>query len=161
MMGAGKTTIGNLLAHETGREFVDTDKLIEKRLARPISQFFKYYGEEAFREHESTIVRSLTSGPYVIATGGGAIIRDENLKHLQSIGKLVYLQSEPNELIRRLRQSKKKRPLLSTENWEATLIEILESRKSRYELADLVVSVDESHQDEIVHRVITILSEQG
>lgn len=161
MMGAGKTTIGNLLAQNSGREFIDTDKLIEKRLGRPISQFFRHYGEEAFREHESMVISSLTSGPFVIATGGGAILRDDNVQHLQSIGKLIYLQSEPDELIRRLQQSKKKRPLLSTENWEATLIDILEARKTRYEQADLVVNVDESHQDEIVLRVITILGEQG
>ncbi len=161
MMGAGKSTIGNLLAEKTGREFVDTDKLIEKRLGRPISQFFQYYGEEAFRDHESSIIKALTPASIVVATGGGAILRDENWNHFQSIGKLIYLKSEPEELIRRLQTSKKKRPLLNTENWESTLVTILESRKERYEQADLIVNVDDSDQDEIVERVLNKLSEQA
>lgn len=160
MMGAGKSTIGHLLAEKTGREFFDTDKLIEKRLGRPISQFFQHYGEEAFRDHETSIIKALTPASIVVATGGGAILRDENWNHFRSIGKLIYLRSEPDELIRRLQSSKKKRPLLNTENWESTLIAILESRKERYEQADLIVNVDDSGQDEIVERVLSKLSEQ-
>jgi len=157
MMGAGKSTIGALLAERTGRDFVDTDKLIERRLGRSISQFFGYYGEEAFRDHETSIIKSIAAGPIVVATGGGAILRDENRDHLRSIGKLIYLQSEPEELIRRLKSSKKKRPLLSTENWESSLTSILECRKGRYEEADIIVTVDDSHQEAVVERIIKLL----
>ncbi len=161
MMGAGKSTIGHLLAEQTGREFVDIDRLIEKRLGRPISQFFQHYGEEAFRDHETSIIKTLASGPTVVATGGGAILRQENWDHFHSIGKLIYLRSEPAELIRRLQTSKKKRPLLNTENWEATLIALLESRKEQYEQADIIINVDDSQQDEIVERVLGKLGEKA
>lgn len=153
-MGAGKTTIGKLLAERTGRKFIDTDKLIEKRLGRPISQFFKLYGEDAFREHETAVIHSLTAEPAVIATGGGVIVRQENYDHLRQIGKVIYLRSEPQELIQRLQVSKKKRPLLSAEDWEERLVSILEDRKAKYEAADIIVHVDQSNQDAIVDQIL-------
>ena len=154
MMGAGKSTIGNMLAEKSGREFVDTDKLIERRVGRSISQFFHHYGEQAFRDHETAIIKTLNAGPFVDATGGGAIVRDENFDHISSIGKVIYLKSEPDELIHRLQKSKKKRPLLNSEGWEETLVSILESRKVRYEKADIIVDVDESIQDDIVKKLL-------
>lgn len=159
MMGAGKTTIGKLLGEKTGRKFIDTDKLIEKRLGRPISQFFKLYGEQAFRDHETAVIQSLTSGASVVATGGGAVLRDENLAHLLSIGTVIYLRSEPSELTRRLQASKKKRPLLSTEDWEEKVVTILQSRAELYEKANIIVDVDEVDQDEIVERVLAAIEE--
>lgn len=159
MMGAGKSTIGGLLAERTGRQFVDTDKLIEKRIGRPIAQFFKHYGEDAFREHETNVIRSLESGPQVIATGGGVVLRDENIEHLQSIGKLIYLKSDANELIRRLQTSKKKRPLLNTEDWESKLVAILEGRQDRYSRADIIINVDANDQEAVVDDIINALQE--
>ena len=159
MMGAGKSTIGHMLAERSGREFVDTDKLIERHLGRPISKFFQYYGEEAFRDHETAIIRALKSGPFVVATGGGAIVRDANFDHIKAIGKVIYLKSEPEELIRRLQKSKKKRPLLNADDWESTLVSILERRKERYEQANIVVNVDEGDQDVMVDKLIRLLGE--
>ena len=157
-MGAGKTTLGKLVAEKTGRKFVDTDRLIELRLGRPISQFFQLYGEEAFREHETAIILSLEPGPSIVATGGGAILREQNYNHLREIGKVVYLRSRPGELIRRLETSKKKRPLLSAEDWETRLVGILEQRKSLYEAADYIIDVDDLDQEGIVQKVIELLS---
>lgn len=157
MMGAGKSTIGSLLAKKSGREFVDTDKLIERQIGRPISQFFKHYGEEAFRDHESNVIKALLPSSTVVATGGGAILRQGNLDHLRSIGKLIYLMSEPDVLIRRLQTSKRKRPLLSEDNWEATLVSILESRKEIYNGADIVICVDDREQDQVVDEIFQLL----
>lgn len=159
MMGAGKTTIGKLLAEKTGRKFVDTDKLIEKRLGRPISQFFKLYGEDAFREHETAVIRSLTAEPMIVATGGGVILRQENYDHLRQIGKVIYLRSEPEELIQRLQVSKKKRPLLSTDDWETRLVAILDERRDKYEAADVIIHVDNAQQDEIVHKILELMEQ--
>ena len=159
MMGAGKTTIGKLLAEKTGRKFIDTDKLIEKRLGRPISQFFKLYGEQAFRDHETAVIKSLTNGSFVVATGGGVNRRNENEDHLLSIGRVIYLRSEPSELIRRLQARKQKRPLLSSDDWEEKLVSILQSRAERYEMANVTVDVDDVDQDEIVERVLVAIEE--
>ena len=143
MMGAGKTTIGRMLAELSGREFVDTDVLIQNRLGKTIPKIFEFYGEPTFREHESSIVQSLSPGPYVISTGGGAIMRQENWDHLSSIGELIYLQSSPEVLKERLRNSKRKRPLLLTENWEDTFDALFENRKTIYEKASVVVNLDD------------------
>ena len=159
MMGAGKSTIGSLLSERANREFVDTDKLIELRLGRPIAQFFKHYGEDAFRDHETSIIKSLVAKPVVIATGGGAVLRTENVSHLRSIGKLIYLRSEPSELIRRLKASKRKRPLLSTDDWESKLVGILESRQDLYLQADYIVNVDASEQNKVVEEILAMLGE--
>jgi shikimate kinase len=143
MMGAGKTTIGRMLAELSGREFVDTDVLIQNRLGKTIPKIFEFYGEPTFREHESSIVQSLTPGPYVISTGGGAIMRQENWDHLSSIGELIYLQSSPEVLKERLRNSKRKRPLLLTENWVDTFDALFENRKTIYEKASVVINLDD------------------
>lgn len=160
MMGAGKSTIGKSLAEKTSRQFVDTDKLIEKRLGRSIPQIFKLYGEQAFRDHESAVIRELEPSLIVVATGGGAIQRDENWDHLQSIGKTIYLRSQPEELIQRLETSKKKRPLLNTENWEERLKTLLDSRKDRYESAQIVLDVDGLDQNEVVERILGMVNDQ-
>ncbi len=157
MMGAGKSTIGSLLADKTNRKFIDTDKLIEQRLGRPVSQFFKHYGESAFRDHEASVIQSLASGPLVIATGGGAILQAQNFDHLKSIGKVIYLKSDPDELIRRLQKSKVRRPLLNTEDWEAKLKAILESRRELYETADFIVAVDSDDQKNVVTKLLDLL----
>ncbi len=161
MMGAGKTTIGKLLAEKTGRKFIDTDKLIEKRLGRPISQFFKLYGEDAFRDHETAVICELQEEPIVVATGGGAILRDKNYEHLRQIGRVIYLKSSPDELIRRLQVSKKKRPLLSSDDWEQSLKNILDSRSERYEGADFTIDVDTLDQDGIVQKIIQEFSAES
>ncbi|MBI1331962.1 MAG: AAA family ATPase [Armatimonadetes bacterium] len=160
MMGAGKSTIGKLLAQETGRRFIDTDHLIEKRVGRPIAQFFKLYGEEAFRDHETAVIESLEPASIVVATGGGAILRDANFNHLRKIGKVIYLKSEPAELIERLQMSKKKRPLLHTDDWEQRIVDLLESRKDRYESADFVIEVDQTDQNSIVEEIVRLMSDQ-
>ena len=112
-------------------------------LLETIPKIFEFYGEPTFREHESSIVQSLSPGPYVISTGGGAIMRQENWDHLSSIGELIYLQSSPEVLKERLRNSKRKRPLLLTENWEDTFDALFENRKTIYEKASVVVNLDD------------------
>ena len=161
MMGAGKSTIGQMLASQTGREFVDTDKLIENRLGRSIAQFFRLYGEEAFRDHETAVIKSLQAEPLVVATGGGAIVREENFAHLRKIGKVIYLKSEPTELINRLQHSKKKRPLLNSEDWQSKVVDILSVRSHLYDQADFVVEVDGSEQDAVVQRIMELLEVQN
>src|SRR5580704_4067027 len=71
MMGSGKSALGRSIADLSGREFIDTDMLVQNAVCRPISQVFKLYGEAAFREHESAVLRKLVPGASVISTGGG------------------------------------------------------------------------------------------
>lgn len=141
-MGAGKTTVGRHLASLSEREFIDTDVMLQNRLGRSISKIFEFYGEETFRDHESSIIESIQKGPFVLSTGGGVVIRQKNIDHLKSIGKVIYLNASAETLKERLKVSKRKRPLLETENWEATLDQLLESRQSMYRQADIIFELD-------------------
>jgi shikimate kinase len=142
MMGAGKTSIGRKLADISGRTFVDTDILIQNRLGRTIEKIFEFYGEAAFRDHESKIISEQQASEIVLSTGGGAILRPENWAHLQSIGLTIYLKASPETLIERLRESKKKRPLLNHSDWEDRVRSILASREHLYEQANVVINLD-------------------
>src|SRR5215467_5900507 len=101
MMGAGKSTIGRLLARSLGFEFIDADREIEARSGVPITTIFEVEGEDGFRRREAALLDELTlRRGVVVATGGGAILRAENRQHLRSRGLVVYLQTSADEIAR-------------------------------------------------------------
>jgi shikimate kinase len=141
MMGVGKSAVGRELAVRTGREFLDTDLMLQNRLGRPVSQLFQIYGESAFRDHESSLLRSLEPCSAILSTGGGIVVRPENWTELRRLGRVVYLKATDSDLIQRLANSKKRRPLLEVENWEDRLRNLLEQREPLYRQADAVVEL--------------------
>ena len=161
MMGAGKSAVGRALSELADRPFIDTDQLLQSRLGRTIPQLFRIYGESTFREHETSLLRSLSPDPVVLATGGGIVIRPENFVELDRIGTTIYLQASPETLIERLQISKKKRPLLDTDDWETRLRDLLAVRLPLYEKANLVVSVDGLSVDEAAAKVHEALIHGG
>jgi len=161
MMGAGKSSIGRALADEYDRQFVDTDQLIQQRLGRSIAQIFQLYGEEAFRAHETSVLKSLSPGSSVLSTGGGIVTISENWPVLRSLGPTIYLKASPETLIARLEQSKKKRPLLNVEDWEAQLRSLLSRREQLYEQADITVEVDADDLVDGALRVHSALEKAG
>ena len=159
MMGAGKTSVGRLLAEKTGRSFIDTDLLLQQRLGRPISQIFQIYGEEAFRDHETSVIRALEPGDTIISTGGGAVLRPENWVEFKRLGVTIYLDATLDTLIDRLTISKKKRPLLQVDNWEDRARALLESRSGLYRNADVLVPVDDVDIEFGADRVLLAVEE--
>lgn len=112
MPGAGKSTAGRQLAHVLGVPFVDVDTEIEHTLGMSIRAFFEREGEAAFRDVEQEVVARLVSqGPRIIATGGGAVLREANRLSLREGSTVIYLRATPEELYRRLRHDTT-RPLL-------------------------------------------------
>ncbi|MED5622201.1 shikimate kinase [Ideonella sp. BN130291] len=114
MPGGGKSTVGRHLARHLGWRFVDSDADIERRLGTSISAYFNEHGEAAFRDVEQQVIAELTAPPgagLVLATGGGAVLREANRDALRRSGTVVYLRSTPEELFRRLRHDTQ-RPLL-------------------------------------------------
>jgi shikimate kinase len=110
--GGGKTTVGRQLARRLGADFVDSDAVIEERLGEPIRSFFEREGEAAFRDIEQTVIDALARrAAGVLATGGGAVLREANRRALRAAGHVIYLRSSPEELYRRLRHDTQ-RPLL-------------------------------------------------
>ena len=144
MMGCGKSTIGRLLARRLGWGFVDTDALVEAEAGCAVRDIFARLGESSFRELEAGVIAALPGGddPRVVAVGGGAVMRDDNLQALRRLGTLVHLRVSPPELARRLGAAQH-RPLLATEpDKAATLAALVERRRQRYEMADVVVATD-------------------
>jgi shikimate kinase len=159
MMGAGKSSVGRRLSTITGRRFLDTDQLLQNRLGRSINQIFQLYGEEAFRDHESSILRQLEPGHDIVSTGGGIVLREENWNELRRLGPTIYLRASPETLIDRLQVSKKRRPLLAGEAWDDKLREILNRRVPLYEQADATLDVDQLPIEEVCEKIVRLFGE--
>ena len=116
MPGSGKSTVGRQIARRLALPFVDSDHVIEQRLGCSIREYFARESEDAFRDIEQQVLAELAQGTdAVVATGGGAVLRDANRRALREGGKVVYLRSSPEELYRRLRHDTQ-RPLLQVED---------------------------------------------
>ncbi len=152
-MGSGKTTVGQQLATEMGCRFADTDELLVHEAGRSINEIFAEEGEEGFRDRETALLRRLTAnreGGCVYSTGGGMILREENRRLLQQLGTVVWLQIEPETVLRRL-AGNTDRPLLQGEDRAQKVQSLMEMRRSAYEDAAMVqVQVDEKSPAEIV-----------
>lgn len=140
-MGAGKTTIGKLLASRIGKTFIDADHEIQQRTGVRIPVIFEIEGEAGFRKREAEVLQEVVQlHNIVLATGGGAILRPENRTLLRQHGIVVYLCAPVNELQRRTR-SDKDRPLLQTGNLFAKLTELYALRDPLYrETAHIVMN---------------------
>jgi len=140
LMGAGKTTVGRQLAKRLGRVFYDTDHEIVERTGVAIPTIFEIEGEEGFRRREAQTLRELTATDNVVlATGGGAVLREENRRCLHDTGWVVYLNVPPLLLYQRTRHDKN-RPLLQVANPLARLEELYAVRDPLYrETAHFVV----------------------
>jgi shikimate kinase len=132
MMGVGKTTIGRLLADAAGLEFIDCDRELEARAGVSIATIFEVEGEEGFRRREAALLDELTQRRgIVLATGGGAVLREENRRVLRERGLVIYLHSTVDEIVRRTRRDTA-RPLLQTENPRARIEQLLREREPLY-----------------------------
>ncbi len=131
-MGAGKTTIGKLLAKHLGKSFYDTDHEIEKRTGVKIPVIFELEGEAGFRKRETAVIQELTKlNNIVMATGGGAVIAEENRKLLQTNGTVIYLRANVHELWHRTHNDKH-RPLLQNVDIRAKLEQLYAERNPLY-----------------------------
>lgn len=158
MMGSGKSTVGKALADLTGRTFNDTDAMIQARLGRTISQIFQVYGEEAFRDHETSLLKSLAPDNSVISTGGGIVVREANWTEMRRLGTTVFLDADHSTLVDRLERSKRKRPLLEVPDWKERLRNLMEQRRSYYEKADITFKVSDAGLEESAERLVAILN---
>lgn len=141
-MGAGKSTVGHLLAELLRFRLVDTDKVIEQRTGRRISDIFAQDGEAAFRAHESSLVKELeTASDTVISTGGGLVVNPDNLASLQTHSLVACLWASPAVIYERVRYQAH-RPLLQAPDPLAQITELLAARAPFYKQADLLVGVD-------------------
>ncbi|MDQ0587386.1 shikimate kinase [Variovorax paradoxus] len=130
--GAGKSAVGRRLGARLNLPFVDTDHVIEQRIGCSIRDFFEREGEIAFRDLEQTVIADLAAQPHgVLATGGGAVLREANRKQLRDRFHVIYLRSSPEDLFRRLRHDVK-RPLLQVADPLGRLRELHDARDPLY-----------------------------
>ena len=135
LMGAGKTTIGKLIAKHLDRNFYDTDHEVEKRTGVKIPVIFELEGEAGFRKRETAVIQDLTQlNSIVMATGGGAVILEENRRMLQESGIVIYLRGSVHDLWLRMRNDKH-RPLLQNVDIRAKLEQLYTERDPLYRQA--------------------------
>lgn len=142
-MGAGKTTIGKLLADDLRLEFIDVDREIEARSGVDIPWIFDREGEAGFRVRESAALSELSQlDRILISTGGGAVMVPANRKLMSATGIVVYLHTSVDEQVRRTSRDRK-RPLLQNDDPSRVLAELMEIREPLYrEVADIIVETD-------------------
>lgn len=160
-MGAGKSTIGRLLAQELKKQFMDSDRVIEERAGANIPWIFDVEGEKGFRDREQSVIEFLAEQKgIVLATGGGVVLREENRQRLKEGGLVIYLQTSVDQQIERTCRDKN-RPLLQTENPRQTLETLLATRDPLYrDCCDLIVRTDGRHPRAVVSEIVRHLNKQ-
>ncbi len=140
MMGAGKTTVGRLLARRLKRSFYDSDQEIERRCGVRVPVIFDIEGEAGFRARESQVLAELTAlEGVVLATGGGAVLAEANRRRLAACGTVIYLHARPGQLWQRVRHDRN-RPLLATADPRGKLEDLYAVRDPLYRaVADIVL----------------------
>lgn len=154
LMGAGKTSVGRLLARRLGKTFYDCDQEIERATGVRIPVIFEIEGEAGFRARERRMLAELAQrSDVVLATGGGAVLAPENRALLKASGTVVYLRASPHDLWQRTRHDRN-RPLLQTDDPMATLVRLYDERDLLYrEIADVIVDTGSQSLSALAHRL--------
>ena len=160
MMGAGKTTIGRHLARALGREFLDLDHELEARCGVRVALIFDIEGEEGFRKRESAALNECSQRRnIVLATGGGAVLADENRRMLARRGVVIYLKAGADELYRRVARDRN-RPLLQTADPQERIRNLLAQRAPLYEsIADITFETGTMSIPQVVRLLVQQLQE--
>ena len=155
-MGAGKSSVGRTLARTTGLVRFDTDEIVAARFGLTVSEIFEKHGEEEFREAETEALRNLSGkGQAIFVTGGGIVLRSENVELLKGLGTIVHLRADEEILFERISR-RTTRPLLRTGNPRVTVTELLRLRLPLYEsAADLEVDTTRLGHDEVAKQILT------
>lgn len=154
-MGAGKSTIGKILAHRIGYRFYDTDHLVMRGFGKPVSVIFEENGEDAFRKAEIMVLQELARrSKVVVSTGGGTLVREETFRIARNSGTLVYLRAPVADLYERVLFSPKDRPVVDVPDTETAFRQRFEERRIFYEQSDLTVDTIGRRPDDVVKDII-------
>ncbi|MFH0763940.1 MAG: shikimate kinase [Candidatus Omnitrophota bacterium] len=155
-MGTGKTTIAIELSHRLGMKYVSIDDLIEKRERCTINEIFTKRGEDYFRNVESAVIRDAACmDNLVIDTGGGAVLRDENMAYMKSNGIIVCLTAGEDVIMERTKKYKY-RPLLNVEDPKRKIRDLLAKRLPYYAKADYTIDTGEFTARQVIDKIVGI-----
>ncbi|GJG97111.1 shikimate kinase [Cupriavidus pauculus] len=162
LMGAGKTTVGRSVARRLDYPFVDSDHELEARCGVRIPVIFEHEGEAGFRDREEQIIAELTGrSGVVLATGGGAVLREANRAALKANGTVVYLRASPHDLWLRTRHDRN-RPLLQTQDPKGRLEALYAERDPLYrEVADFIIETGKPTVAQLANMVLMQLEMAG
>ena len=155
MMGAGKSSVGRCLQQRTGLARFDSDALVSAKFGISIPEIFAKHGETAFRDAETAALRDFSpTRPAIIVTGGGIVLRDENVDLLKRLGIVVWLEAEEETLFERASR-RGNRPLLQTENPRESFATILRTRAPLYaKAADIRVDTTKLKHDQVADLIL-------
>jgi len=160
-MGTGKSSIGTRLAQKLKRRFVDIDKEIEQVCGMSIADIFKRYGEIRFRSEESLMVKKIgQEQDLVIATGGGAVLRPQNIEALRQNGIFVCLDAQPADIYARVNRKKGTRPLLKKNASVEDIEQMLKEREPYYACAELRIDTTGKNPDMIINEIMQVIKEK-
>ena len=160
MMGAGKSSVGRCLQRRTGLARFDTDEIVSSKFGLSISEIFSTHGERRFREVEAQALVELAAGEAtIIVTGGGIVLRQENVDLLKQLGTIVWLDANEETLFERASR-RSNRPLLQTEDPRTTFSEMLRARAPHYaKVADIRVDTSALTRDEVADVILSKVKE--
>jgi shikimate kinase len=157
MMGAGKSTIGRRLAARLRLPFLDADAEIETAAGMSIPDIFESHGEPHFRDGEARVIaRLLETGPSILATGGGAFMREETRNRIRDKAVSIWLKADADTILKRVKR-RVDRPLLQTADPAATIGRLIDERHPVYQLADITIASREVLHEKIVEECIAAL----
>lgn len=161
-MCTGKTSVGKSLAQKISFEYIDTDELIERFVGLKISEIFACYGENYFRDVESQIIQQVSKeDKKVISTGGGVVLRKENIDNLRKNGIIVNLTARPLTIFKRLKQQPGIRPLLNKPQPLEEIKKLLSQREEYYKDCDIRINTDNLSIEKIVDEIINFVKLKG
>ena len=159
MMGVGKSSVGSCLHRRTGLPLHDVDEIVRANFGMPISEIFAKFGEPTFRQAETKALRNLpTAEQAIIVTGGGIVVRNENVELLKRLGIIVWLDTDEKTLFARVIR-KRNRPLLQTKHPREAFSQILGARRTLYaNIADIRVDTSVLTDEEVAVAILTKLT---
>lgn len=158
LMGAGKSSVGRIVASQLGIPFIDTDSEIERVSRMTIPELFAAYGEQEFRALEARVIkRVLRGGPRVVSTGGGAFINDRSRKFIKKGGLSLWLKADLEVLWERVNK-RDTRPLLRTGNPKKTLEDLMNARYPIYAEADLTVISRDVRKEKMAKEILSVVA---
>jgi shikimate kinase len=160
MMGAGKSSVGRSLQRQSGLGRLDIDEILVAEFGMPITEIFEKHGEEKFRDAETEVLRRLAPDrPAIIVTGGGIVLRQENVNLLKTVGTVVWLAADEATLFERAAR-RDHRPLLQKENPRAVFSKLFRERESLYAAAaDIRIDTSRMAHDEVAETILNKIEE--